>query len=209
MWWTIGFILLAIILSSKVGSDKSSAQQSDREFKAQAGEMHRFYEKYLTTAKEKHDIEIAIKTLSPEAEETIHELTDILGATPDYGMILWGMAAKIGKIPDHIWNRGSSRTPFESRNDPYEEGRTVVWLKYVKWYDTEIRKHGMIYPLMGIICQENKEENWRTFCFKDAKSIQVYNEEDIKRVEKGWNSDMLVYWEPIVRWCLPSCSRLR
>lgn len=159
-------------------------------------ESDKFFERYKATQEEfdksNRDIDAA--------NDLKEKLSYIIGATPTCSMIEWGILAEEGKIPPRWRFKDAYNTPLVWANvaDKWgysdEEKITECWVKFLKWYDKELEKNGMGYPLLYAEYKGDKYDDGKLkFHAEDAKSIQ----------ECGENCTMpiAVFWEPVVREC--------
>lgn len=193
------FIICVIgyILVNKIETESSQRQRA-------SDDLNEFSLKYSATLSEQTKAEKLIKADTPQIEELRLELKGEIGEPPTYQMILFAYLAKQGKIPSrgHLNSYEVSASPFSNFHDlingeklsklglyggVYQDAVIHIRqarLKFLKWYDKELRSHGMKYKLM-YVCRNSKDSGYH---IKDAMWIDECT---------ALGEDVAVFWTPM------------
>lgn len=200
-WLIIGIVALVVFVVSAIVNyiyAKKPTNQSEvrNAIENKTLESNTFFTRYKATPEEFNKSNRDIDA----ANDLKEKLSYIIGTTPTCSMIEWGILAEEGKVPPRWRFKDAYNTPLVWANvadkwDYSDEKKiTECWVKFLKWYDKELAKNGMGYPLLYAEYKGDKYDDGKLkFYAEDAKSIQ----------ECGENCTMpiAVFWEPVVREC--------
>lgn len=202
-------IIAAAFLFRQIAADT----HFNNTFDAVQKEREDFCAKYAVTLNEENAVREMIDRRAPVIQELEDKLTAEIGMKPQKHMLLWGYLAKSGKIPCrdtsccsynlNRWNvlidaydgayanvKSEMNTSI-SRYDALDEIQAAR-LKFLKWYNKEMKAHGMEYELM---CVKTGSDGKRHIA-------------DAKRIEDCQNlRDVAAFWMP-ARSCVPFVTGL-
>lgn len=162
----MGKLILAVILFAILFiAYKIIGKNNDgTKYRSHEEECEAFLTKYSVGYEEMRSVREMVEDRTPEIRELSSMLEEKIGMRPTPKMLEWGFLAKIGKIPytfalsnisnevlngscGEVYAMDIARSQRITRDEARERFRTVQ-LKFLKWYDEELRSHGMEYKLM-------------------------------------------------------------
>lgn len=195
---------------AKYHNDKAKIKQYDNQYNALRREADEFHRRFSVSVEYKKEIEGMVLNSTSTMVKFEKELTKIIGMKPTHPMLVWGFLAKQGKIPDQI--------VMLKHDNVLKNDHDLIWhniepwsnltvqqfrlakLRFLVWYDKELRNNGMPYELMFIPPHYKISNNGNSalgYHILNAKSISACD--DLCPMITGNNSNtypVVVFWMP-------------
>lgn len=185
MWSFLAALGIGAYLCGKYSADKKKTETYDRKSNKEREIAEAFFMRYSIDRLEENTIKDMILNANPEMVEFSEKLEKIIGMKPTHPMRVWGFIAQSGKIPSKFtatWYNADS--PLANDHDliwmgvePWNslkvEEMRAARLKFLQWYDRELRANGMEYRLMYAPCRcgETNVSGDYVYHVEDAKDI--------------------------------------
>lgn len=203
MWSFLLAVGLGTYWCGRYGIEKYKMNEYDRKSKQKEVAADAFYQRYSVSKTEENKIGDMVSHSTPEMDVFREELKEIIGIWPTRPMLIWGFLAKSGKLPerwtlydrhellsfhhDNLWRRIE---PWDTLT--IEEMRHAR-LKFLIWYDEELRKHGMEYNLM-----------YSPSIGKDSSMNYIYSKYVARPIAECENVfPVAIFWEPVKSYIPP------
>lgn len=189
----IVMILISIVcwfILEHIETEQKQRQQASKDF-------DNFMMRYSASPTEQANAENITSTRSPEIDNLARKLKGIIGAPPTYQMMVFAYLAQQGKIPsrgylncyasplsnNHDLINGEKFSELGLYDGIYQDAVIHIRqarLKFLKWYDAELRSHGVWYKLMYVYrnpCDSSfhiKDAEWIAECTHIGKDTAVF-----------------------------------
>lgn len=145
---------------AKYHNDKAKIKQYDNQYNALRRESDEFRRRFSVSIEYKKEIDGMVLNSVPQMMKFEEELTKIIGMKPTHPMLVWGFLARQGKVPDQLG--------MLNHDNVMKNNHDLIWhniepwsnltiqqfreakLRFLVWYDRELRNNGMPHELMFI-----------------------------------------------------------
>lgn len=163
MFSLFGALFSGGYLCGKISNDNRKIHEFQSKYDTEMRLADSFYNKYSVSDETTNDVRSMILNVDRRMEEFKNELREIVGIEPTHPMLIWGFIAKNrGRIPNRLWaSHYDGDNPLSYEHDKIWSNVTI-WkmmsiqgmrnarLKFLIWYDKELRSQGMEHQLMFI-----------------------------------------------------------
>lgn len=190
----IAIILISIIFGAKQ-HDKVTDRMIDKAIKCSYEKYEDFICRYCLNREEWNRIEELVESRSDISIILDKEIENLICVPPTFAMLKWGLAARLGRLPPRniLESNGACNIMRKQHDIRWEMSKNnqhnIKYLKdskseFLKWYDRELRSHGMSEKLMFV--------SWENGVF------DYRNRQEISKIGKNI-STTIFFWES-TRW---------